>query len=157
MGPETYHLPHYISPPLSLPDMIIWGFVPTPIMSMESTATLPPFGSIEGHKWFFQISSQWESQKNRFAFISFGKIQFFTTLHYHRSCRTASETQNSKNSWLRFQAKEKINSSKNLLLLMKIPVIANEVFFKKRHKSWFSELCCIHKVIFKKTYYEQDG
>ncbi len=36
--------------------------------------------SIRSHrgtkKWFFQISSQWESQKNRFAFISFGKIQF---------------------------------------------------------------------------------
>jgi hypothetical protein len=24
----------------------------------ESIATLPPFGSIEGHQWFFQISSQ---------------------------------------------------------------------------------------------------
>jgi hypothetical protein len=36
---------------------------------------LPPFGPVEGHKWFFQISSQWESQKNRIAFISFGKIQ----------------------------------------------------------------------------------
>ncbi len=32
------------------------------------------FGPIEGHKWFFQIYSQWESQKNRF--FSFGKIQF---------------------------------------------------------------------------------
>ncbi len=31
---------------------------------------------IEGRKWFFQISSQWESQKIRFAFVSFGKIQF---------------------------------------------------------------------------------
>ncbi len=41
----------------------------------ESIATLPPFGPIVGHKWFFQISSQWESQKNRFAFLSFGKIQ----------------------------------------------------------------------------------
>jgi hypothetical protein len=44
--------------------------------SIESIATLPSFGPIEGHKLFFQISSQWESQKNRFAFISFGKIQF---------------------------------------------------------------------------------
>jgi hypothetical protein len=43
----------------------------------ESIATLPPFGPIEGHKRFFQISSQWESQKNRFAFISYDKIQFF--------------------------------------------------------------------------------
>jgi hypothetical protein len=24
----------------------------------ESIATLPPFGPIEGHSWFFQISSQ---------------------------------------------------------------------------------------------------
>ncbi len=42
----------------------------------ESVATLPPFGTIEGQKWFDQISSQWESQKNRFALIYFGKIQF---------------------------------------------------------------------------------
>jgi hypothetical protein len=42
----------------------------------ESIATFPPFGPIEGHKWFFQISSQWESQMNQFVFISFGKIQF---------------------------------------------------------------------------------
>ncbi len=42
----------------------------------ESIATLPPFGPIEGHMWFEQISSQWESQKNRFALIYFGKIQF---------------------------------------------------------------------------------
>ncbi len=26
----------------------------------ESIAMLPPFGPIEGHQWFFQISSQWE-------------------------------------------------------------------------------------------------
>ncbi len=42
----------------------------------ESVATLPPFGPIEGQKCFDQISSQWESQKNRFTLISFGKIQF---------------------------------------------------------------------------------
>jgi hypothetical protein len=42
----------------------------------ESVATLPPFSPIEGQKWFDQISSQRESQKNRFAFIYFGKIQF---------------------------------------------------------------------------------
>ncbi len=42
----------------------------------ESVATLPPFSPIEGRKWFDQISSQWESQKNRFALIYFGKIQF---------------------------------------------------------------------------------
>ncbi len=39
-------------------------------------ATLSPFGPIEGHKWFDQISSQWASQKNRFALIYFCKIQF---------------------------------------------------------------------------------
>ncbi len=44
--------------------------------SPESVATLPPFSSIEGQKWFDQISSQWESQKNRFALTYFGKIQF---------------------------------------------------------------------------------
>jgi hypothetical protein len=42
----------------------------------ESIATLPPFGPIEGQKGFDQISSQWECQKNRFAFISFGKSRF---------------------------------------------------------------------------------
>ncbi len=49
---------------------------PFPLMRgqncFESTATPPPLG----HKWFVQISGQWESQKNWFAFISFGKIQF---------------------------------------------------------------------------------
>ncbi len=45
-------------------------------IASESIATLPPFSSIEGHKWFDQISSQWVSQYNRFALISFGKIQF---------------------------------------------------------------------------------
>ncbi len=43
----------------------------------ESVATLPLLGPIEGQKWFDQISSQWESQKNRFALIYFGKILFF--------------------------------------------------------------------------------
>jgi hypothetical protein len=37
--------------------------------------TLPPFGPMEGQKWFGQISSEWESKRNRFALISFGKIQ----------------------------------------------------------------------------------
>ncbi len=49
---------------------------PKAYRSAESVATLPPFGPIEGHKWFDQISSQWESKKNWFALISFGKIQF---------------------------------------------------------------------------------
>ncbi len=42
----------------------------------ESIVTLSPFGPIEGHKWFFQISRQEEFQKIRFAFVSFGKIRF---------------------------------------------------------------------------------
>ncbi len=47
----------------------------SPVSGVQSPyAMLPPFGAIEGHQWFFQISSQWESQKNLFAFISFGKI-----------------------------------------------------------------------------------
>jgi hypothetical protein len=29
-----------------------------PWQGTESIATLPPFGPIEGHKWFIQISSQ---------------------------------------------------------------------------------------------------
>ncbi len=45
-------------------------------MNTESVAKLPPFGPIEGQKWFDRISSQWESQKNRFALIYFGKIRF---------------------------------------------------------------------------------
>jgi hypothetical protein len=50
------------------------------------------FGPIEGHKWFFQLSSQWESQKNRFAFIFFGKSSFsLPAFEISRSCRTASE------------------------------------------------------------------
>ncbi len=30
----------------------------------ESKATLPPFGPIEGHKWFFQMFSHWEYQNS---------------------------------------------------------------------------------------------
>ncbi len=46
------------------------------ISCTESIATLPPFSPIEGQKWFDRISSQWESRKNRFALIYFGKIRF---------------------------------------------------------------------------------
>ncbi len=56
-----------------------WLILPTTEnkeMSSESEATLPPFGPKEGQKWFDRISSQWESQKNRFALIYFGKIRF---------------------------------------------------------------------------------
>ncbi len=47
-----------------------------PATTAESIATLPPFGPIDWQKWFFKISSQWESQKIQFALISFGKIHF---------------------------------------------------------------------------------
>ncbi len=47
----------------------------------EFVATLTPFSPIEGQKWFNQISSQWESLKNRFALVSFGKNPVFTSLH----------------------------------------------------------------------------
>ncbi len=48
-------------------------------------AALLPFGSIEGHNCFFQISSLWESQKNWSAFISFGKLQFWPPcIWYHQ-------------------------------------------------------------------------
>jgi hypothetical protein len=43
-------------------------------VSFESIATLLPFVPIEGQKWIDQISSQCDSQKNRFAFISFGNL-----------------------------------------------------------------------------------
>ncbi len=60
----------------------------------ESIATLPPFGAIEGHK-FFQISSLWESQKNWFASISFrlwAKSSFYLPVfEISRLCRTVSE------------------------------------------------------------------
>jgi hypothetical protein len=60
--------------------------------SPESEATLYPFGPIEGNKWFIQISSQWESQKNRFACFSLGKTQFYLpAFEISRSCLTASE------------------------------------------------------------------
>ncbi len=49
----------------------------------ESIATRPPFGPIEGQKWFNQFSSLWESQKNRFALISFGNIQFLPPCNWN--------------------------------------------------------------------------
>ncbi len=61
----------------------------------ESVATLHPFGPIKGQKWFDQISSQWESQKNRFALIYFGKILFLSPCIWnipflsYRLCRPA--------------------------------------------------------------------
>ncbi len=56
---------------------VIFSFKKSKSLSTtESVAKLPPFGPIEGQKWFDQISSQWESQKIRFALIYFGKIRF---------------------------------------------------------------------------------
>ena len=64
---------------------------------------LPPFGPIEGHKWFDQISSEWESQKNRGALIYFGKIQFLPTCIWNLSfmsyCLGRSQMQGGKN-WI---------------------------------------------------------
>jgi hypothetical protein len=42
----------------------------------ESIATLPPFDLIEDHKLFFPDIQPMRVRKKRFAFISFGKIQF---------------------------------------------------------------------------------
>ncbi len=42
----------------------------------EAEAALSPFGH-RGTWLVFQISSQWETRKNRFAFISFGKVLFW--------------------------------------------------------------------------------
>jgi hypothetical protein len=67
-GGKNWIFPKEIMQTSSSETLIDWSF--------ESIAMLPPFGTIEGHKWFDQISSQWESQKNRFAFISFGKNMF---------------------------------------------------------------------------------
>jgi hypothetical protein len=61
------------------------------VLAPEVEAALLPFGPIEGHLyWFFQLSSQWEFQKNRSAFISFGKVQFWPPCiwdHLFSSCR----------------------------------------------------------------------
>jgi hypothetical protein len=56
--------------------LIMFFLVILTLDTSVSVATLPPFSPIEGQKWFDQISSQWESQKNRFSLIYFGKIQF---------------------------------------------------------------------------------
>jgi hypothetical protein len=61
--------------------------------STESVATLPPFSPIEGQKWFDQVTSQWESQKNRFALIYFGKIQFLPTCIWNLPFMSAASVQ----------------------------------------------------------------
>ncbi len=68
--------PAYDSENCSVSQRWFWKLVTVLLFITESRATLPPFNPIEEHKWFFQIFSQGESQKNQFAFISFGKIQF---------------------------------------------------------------------------------
>ncbi len=65
---------HGCNPLEKFPGFVICG--PRYAAIPGSVATLPPFSPIEGQKWFDQISSQWESQKNRFALTYFGKIQF---------------------------------------------------------------------------------
>ncbi len=77
------------------------------LLKSVSIATLPPFGPIEGQKWFDKISNQWESQKNRFAFSSFGKKNCFylPVFEISRSCRTAS-AQNC-NTYKHFQRRNK--------------------------------------------------
>ncbi len=45
----------------------------------ESIATLPSFGPIEGQKWFFQISSQWESQEEQVCIDIFRQNPVFTS------------------------------------------------------------------------------
>jgi hypothetical protein len=73
-------------------------------------ATLPPFGPIEGQKkWFDQISSQWESQKNRTGLqwsISAKSSFFFPAFEISRSCRTASWVQHNvvADQWLHSSA-----------------------------------------------------
>ncbi len=96
------------------------------LMLSESVATLPPFSPIEGQKWFDQISSQWESQKNRFALIFFGKIQFLPPCiwnlpfmstasdHYHDFLLFSS--QSSVTKLRRFLATEIANRQKILFL-----------------------------------------
>ncbi len=67
----------------------------------EPIATLSPFAPIEGHRWFFQVSSQWESRKNRFAFICFSKIQFLPSLHLRSPVHTIPPLERSERtgSW----------------------------------------------------------
>ncbi len=65
-------------------------FQTKPSRSAESIATLPPFGPRKGHKWFDQISSQWESQKSHSSLSA--KFSFYLpAFEIFRSCRTASE------------------------------------------------------------------
>ncbi len=59
----------------------------------KSIATLPSFGPIEGHKRFFQISSQWESQKNCLQLSLLAKSSFYLpAFEISRSFRTASDS-----------------------------------------------------------------
>jgi hypothetical protein len=57
----------------------------------ESIATLPPFGPIEGHKWFFQISSQWSLTRTGLQLSLSAKYSFYLPeFDISRSYRTAS-------------------------------------------------------------------
>ncbi len=62
--------------------------------------SVPPFGPIEGQKWFFQISSQWESQKNQLHLLISAKSSFYLpAFEIFRSCRTASGRRSSMSTW----------------------------------------------------------
>jgi hypothetical protein len=69
-----------------------YSLIPLQHIHTESIVTFPQFSLIEGHKWFFQISSQWESQKNRLTFTSLkAKSSFYLrAFEISHSCRTAS-------------------------------------------------------------------
>ncbi len=57
----------------------------------EAVVTLPPFGPIEGQKWFFQISSQWESQRTGLHLSLSAKSSFYLpAFDISCSCRTTS-------------------------------------------------------------------
>ncbi len=51
----------------------------------KSIATLPPFGPLERHKWFFQISSQRVSQKNPVCIYLFRQNPVSTALQLRSS------------------------------------------------------------------------
>ncbi len=78
------------------------GLFTRPVCELYSCTillSLPPFGPIE---WFFQISSQWESQKNRLHLSISVKSSFhLPAFERSRSCRTASGCRSSMRTWAR--------------------------------------------------------
>ncbi len=82
---------------------------------------LPPFGPIEGLKWLDQISSQWESQKNRFAFISFGKSQFKPPIIWDQLFTTTVSAW--EGAWMAFLAWQHLPSTLQSIPLVFLPSI----------------------------------